>query len=85
MKLEDALKSLEEKNQADTASVVDAQNHFQAVSAGLSSNDDGEEKTLTDQLMGKTLEYHLSRAFKGCWVKKLCLHGLSKFSIYVNQ
>merc|ERR1712180_71039 len=50
-KLEDALKSLEECSNSDAANVLEAQNHYQAVSSGLSSNDDGEDKTLTDQLM----------------------------------
>ena len=46
-KLESALKALEEKSKAEADYVLEAQNHYQAVSAGLSSNDDGEEKTLT--------------------------------------
>jgi len=50
-KLEVTIKSLEESSKCDASSVLEAQNHFQAVSAGLSSNDGGEDKTLTDQLM----------------------------------
>eukprot|EP00794_Sanderia_malayensis_P008232 gene8232-9114_t len=50
-KLEDNLKKLEEQSTVDTNAVDAAQQHFHAVSAGLSSNKDGEDKTLTDQLM----------------------------------
>ncbi len=51
-KQEDSLKKLEERSKEDTDAVDAAQKHFHAVSAGLSSNTDGEDKTLTDQLMG---------------------------------
>ncbi len=44
---------LEQKYKDDLEGVTAAQKHFQAVSAGLSSSDDGEDATLADQLMGK--------------------------------
>lgn len=47
------LSKLEECSKADSDGVIEAQNHYHAVSAGLSSNKDGEDKTLADQLMGK--------------------------------
>ncbi|XP_065657312.1 structural maintenance of chromosomes protein 2 isoform X2 [Hydra vulgaris] len=46
-----ALTKLEQNTINDMTAVTEAQNHFHAVSAGLSSNKDGEDKTLTDQLM----------------------------------
>ena len=39
--------------------MIQAQNHFHAVSAGLSSNDDGEDKTLADQLMGRQSFFYI--------------------------
>ena len=51
-KREDGLKKLEDKSTADAEAIAAAQKHFHAVSAGLSSNADGEDKTLADQLMG---------------------------------
>jgi len=45
------LSKLEECSKADSDGVIEAQNHYHAVSAGLSSNKDGEDKTLADQLM----------------------------------
>lgn len=50
-KLSDLLVKLEEKSQADSEAVKVAQDHFHAVSAGLSSNEGGEDKTLADQIM----------------------------------
>ena len=52
-KLDGQLEMLEGKSKEDGEGVTEAQNHYHAVSAGLSSNDDGEDKTLADQLMGK--------------------------------
>ena len=51
-KLSDTLVELKKKSEEDTKRVKNAQNHFHAVSAGLSSNDDGEDQTLADQLLG---------------------------------
>ncbi|KAK2569628.1 Structural maintenance of chromosomes protein 2 [Acropora cervicornis] len=49
--LRDLLVKLEEKSQDDNKAVKAAQDHFHAVSAGLSSNEGGEDKTLADQIM----------------------------------
>ena len=46
---------LEDRSKDDEEAIAAAQKHFHAVSAGLSSNTDGEDKTLADQLMGKAL------------------------------
>ena len=51
--MSDLLIKLEEKSQADSEAVKVAQDHFHAVSAGLSSNEGGEDKTLADQIMSK--------------------------------
>ena len=62
--MEEALKKLGEKSKADEEAIATAQKHFHAVSAGLSSNADGEDKTLADQLMGKPLKYlHVSSVY----------------------
>ncbi|XP_063962913.1 structural maintenance of chromosomes protein 2-like [Lytechinus pictus] len=50
-KLSGSFTKLEEKCKENQEGVVQAQKHYQAVSAGLSSSDDGEDKTLADQLM----------------------------------
>ncbi|RMX39519.1 hypothetical protein pdam_00006145, partial [Pocillopora damicornis] len=50
-KRNDLLIKLEEKSQEDSKALKIAQDHFHAVSAGLSSNEDGEDKTLADQIM----------------------------------
>ena len=52
-KIDGQLEMLEGKSKEDSEGVTEAQNHYHAVSAGLSSNDDGEDKTLADQLMGR--------------------------------
>ncbi|KAH8035713.1 hypothetical protein HPB51_008080 [Rhipicephalus microplus] len=53
-KLQDALVQLAEESEKDAEAVAAAHKHFQAVSAGLASNADGEEATLTEQLRGPT-------------------------------
>lgn len=51
-KLSGSFAKLEEKCRANQEGVAAAQKHYQAVSAGLSSSEDGgEDKTLADQLM----------------------------------
>ncbi|XP_030852161.1 structural maintenance of chromosomes protein 2-like [Strongylocentrotus purpuratus] len=50
-KLTGSFTKLEEKCKENQEGVAQAQKHLQAVSAGLSSNEDGEDKTLADQLM----------------------------------
>ncbi len=51
-KMSDILVELLKKSEEDMKRVKNAQDHFHAVSAGLSSNDDGEDQTLADQLLG---------------------------------
>ena len=51
----DLLTKLEGESTADTKAVQVAQDHYHAVSAGLSSNEGGEDKTLADQIMSKCL------------------------------
>ena len=52
-KLGTAFAKLEEQQKSDEEAHVNAQKHFHAVSAGLSSNKDGEDASLNDQLMSK--------------------------------
>lgn len=54
-KVSDVLVELQKKSEEDTKGVKSAQDHFHAVSAGLSSNDEGEDQTLADQLLGMYL------------------------------
>ena len=56
-KLNDFLIKLEEKSQEDSKALKIAQDHFHAVAAGLSSNEDGEDKTLADQIMSKSMNF----------------------------
>ncbi|XP_060695349.1 structural maintenance of chromosomes protein 2 [Hemiscyllium ocellatum] len=50
-KISDELNALQETSQKDNKTLEAAQQHFNAVSAGLSSNDDGEAATLAGQMM----------------------------------
>ncbi|XP_070563660.1 structural maintenance of chromosomes protein 2-like [Ptychodera flava] len=50
-KINSSFTKLQDNSKEDAEAVTAAQKHFHAVSAGLSSNDDGEDKTLADQLM----------------------------------
>ncbi|NWX80248.1 SMC2 protein, partial [Alca torda] len=50
-KIESELNALQEASEKDTDALAAAQQHFNAVSAGLSSNDDGEAATLAGQMM----------------------------------
>ena len=52
-KLAADLKKLEDQSTADQEAHVTAQKHYQAVTAGLSSNEEGQAATLNDQLMSK--------------------------------
>uniref|UniRef100_A0A8C6XIV8 SMC hinge domain-containing protein n=1 Tax=Naja naja TaxID=35670 RepID=A0A8C6XIV8_NAJNA len=58
--LRDALSVLQEKNNKDTEALAAAQQHFNAVSAGLSSSEDGEDATLAGQMM--TCKNDISKA-----------------------
>lgn len=59
-KIKDGLNALQEASDNDTNALVAAQQHFNAVSAGLSSNEDGEEATLAGQMM--TCKNDISKA-----------------------
>ncbi|XP_029470590.1 structural maintenance of chromosomes protein 2 [Rhinatrema bivittatum] len=59
-KITDSFASLQEADQKDASALTAAQQHFNAVSAGLSSNEDGEEATLAGQMM--TCKNDMSKA-----------------------
>uniref|UniRef100_A0A8C8E138 Structural maintenance of chromosomes protein n=1 Tax=Oryzias sinensis TaxID=183150 RepID=A0A8C8E138_9TELE len=50
-KLSEQLQALQVEGQRNTAELEAAEQHFKAVSAGLSTNEDGEEATLAGQMM----------------------------------
>uniref|UniRef100_A0A3B3XMG0 Structural maintenance of chromosomes protein n=1 Tax=Poecilia mexicana TaxID=48701 RepID=A0A3B3XMG0_9TELE len=50
-KLAEQLRAVQEEGQKDSAALEAAEQHFKAVSAGLSTNEDGEEDTLAGQMM----------------------------------
>lgn len=52
------VEKLQEQSKSDQEAHVAAQKHFQAVSAGLSSNADGEDASLNDQLMSEFLTHY---------------------------
>lgn len=54
------LKAIQEEGQKDAEALEVAQQHFKAVSAGLSSNEDGAEATLSGQMM--TCKNDISKA-----------------------
>jgi structural maintenance of chromosome 2 len=58
-KMSDILVELQTKSEEDVKRVKNAQDHFHAVSAGLSSNDDGEDQTLADQLLGMSFKFSI--------------------------
>uniref|UniRef100_A0A8C6PG32 Structural maintenance of chromosomes 2 n=1 Tax=Nothobranchius furzeri TaxID=105023 RepID=A0A8C6PG32_NOTFU len=59
-KLAEQLQALQEEGQKDSKALEAAEQHFKAVSAGLSSNEDGEEATLAGQMM--TCKNDMSKA-----------------------
>lgn len=59
-KFTDQLQALQEEGQKDSAALEAAEQHFRAVSAGLSTNEDGEEATLAGQMM--TCKNDMSKA-----------------------
>ncbi|KAJ8336163.1 hypothetical protein SKAU_G00395060 [Synaphobranchus kaupii] len=59
-KMAETLRSVQEEGQNDAEALVAAQQHFNAVSAGLSTNEDGEEATLAGQMM--TCKNDMSKA-----------------------
>ncbi|TRZ00315.1 hypothetical protein DNTS_008592, partial [Danionella cerebrum] len=56
----ECLKAVQEEGQKDAEALEVAQQHFKAVSAGLSANEDGAEATLSDQMM--TCKNEMSKA-----------------------
>ncbi|XP_066576458.1 structural maintenance of chromosomes protein 2 [Amia ocellicauda] len=50
-KITDKLKAIQEEGQKDNEALAAAQQHFNSVSTGLSSNEDGEAATLAGQMM----------------------------------
>lgn len=59
-KVMEQLQALQEEGQKDGAALEAAEQHFRAVSAGLSTNEDGEEATLAGQMM--TCKNEISKA-----------------------
>ncbi|KAG9469047.1 hypothetical protein GDO78_021325 [Eleutherodactylus coqui] len=59
-KITDSFSALQEASQKDADAFTAAQQHFNAVSAGLSSNEDGEDATLAGQMM--TCKNDISKA-----------------------
>ncbi|KAK2521489.1 Smc2 [Columba livia] len=59
-KIEKELNALREESKKDADALAAAQQHFNAVSAGLSSNADGEDATLAEQMM--TCKNEISKA-----------------------
>lgn len=56
-KIDSALTKLADQCKADADAHVSAQKHFHAVSAGLHSNEDGEDASLNEQLISKLCRY----------------------------
>lgn len=56
----EGLKAVQEEGQKDAEELEAAQQHFKAVSAGLSANEDGEAATLAGQMM--TCKNDMSKA-----------------------
>lgn len=50
-KLMEQFQAVQEEGQKESAALEAAEQHFKAVSAGLSTNEDGEEDTLAGQMM----------------------------------
>lgn len=50
-KLMGQLQAVQDEGQKDSVALEAAEQHFKAVSAGLSTNEDGEEATLAGQMM----------------------------------
>lgn len=59
-KVMEQLQAIQEEGQKDSAALEAAEQHFRAVSAGLSTNEDGEEATLAGQMM--TCKNEISKA-----------------------
>jgi len=59
-KIKEGLNGLQEESKKDAEALASAQQHFNAVSAGLSSNDSGQGTSLADQMM--TCKNEISKA-----------------------
>uniref|UniRef100_A0A6G1RN33 Structural maintenance of chromosomes protein n=1 Tax=Hypotaenidia okinawae TaxID=2861861 RepID=A0A6G1RN33_9GRUI len=59
-KIKKEINDLQEESEKDTCDLTAAQKHFNAVSAGLSTNDGGEDSTLAEQMM--TCKNEVSKA-----------------------
>ncbi|KAM4604221.1 structural maintenance of chromosomes protein 2 [Polymixia lowei] len=59
-KMAEKFQSIQEEGQKESAALEAAEQHFKAVSAGLSTNEDGEEATLAGQMM--TCKNDMSKA-----------------------
>lgn len=59
-KVMEQLLAMQEEGQKENAALEAAEKHFRAVSAGLSTNEDGEEATLAGQMM--TCKNDISKA-----------------------
>lgn len=59
-KIQEELNDLQEESKKDAEALATAQQHFNAVSAGLSSNDSGQGTSLADQMM--TCKNEISKA-----------------------
>lgn len=58
-KVVSSLEKLMEQSERDKEGHLAAQRHYQAVSAGLSSNQDGQDASLNNQLMGRSVWFWL--------------------------
>uniref|UniRef100_A0A4W5PQA7 Structural maintenance of chromosomes 2 n=1 Tax=Hucho hucho TaxID=62062 RepID=A0A4W5PQA7_9TELE len=86
-KVAEKLSALQEEGQKDSAALEAAQCHFKAVSAGLSTNEDGEEATLAGQMM--TCKNDMSKADTEAkqWANVQNQQGIKYFfpSLYVDN
>ena len=62
-KLKDHFTALKEGEKAGQEALQKAQKHFEAVSSGLLANEDGENATLAEQLMGNLTFRHSPRLY----------------------
>ena len=83
--LSDELVKLEEASSVATRLVKEKRDRFQAISAGLSASDSGEEKTLAEQLSGiifcgffvcvlklETVSFHQGVRMISVWLRRRC-------------
>lgn len=82
-KLMEQLQALQEEGQKENAAFEVAEQHFKAVSAGLSTNEDGEEATLAGQMMA--CKNDMSKADTEAKQVKKHDKYLLKVNIYQNK